>query len=82
MSGHAVEVRPEYVREVTRLKLWYAWRLQKHEGLPFEAAVAKRVGICQLTVFGGNREHGRSGVPRMNIVCAAPPSEICKKKLY
>lgn len=59
MSGHAFEVRREYVREVTRLKLWYAWRLQKHQGLAFETAVAKRVGIRQLTVFGGNRDHGR-----------------------
>ncbi|MBT4815494.1 MAG: hypothetical protein HN742_05750 [Lentisphaerae bacterium] len=57
LDNAAVESRREFVREVTKLKLWYAWRLQKHDGLDFETAAATRVGIRELTVFGGNRDH-------------------------
>ena len=59
MSGHSGDIHREFVLEVTKLKLWYVWWLLKHEGVAFETALTRRVGICQLTVFGGNRERGR-----------------------
>jgi len=60
MPCSALEIRREYVQGVTKLKLWYVWRLWKREGVDFEIAATKRVGICRLTVFGGDEGRGRS----------------------
>ena len=47
----AVEIRREYVRRITKLKLWAIRRLCLCEGLDFEAAANQRVGIHRMTVF-------------------------------
>ncbi len=54
MKGSKDEIACEYVRELTKLKLWYVWWLRKHGGLDFDTAVEKRVGIVRMSVFRGD----------------------------
>jgi len=61
MACNALGVRHEYVREITKLKLWYVWLLWQRSGMDLETAFAKRVGLCRLTVFGGDADRGRAG---------------------
>jgi len=60
MKSSPAEIRSEYVQEVIKLKLWYVWRLHKCDDVDFETAATKRVGICRLTVFGGDEAQGRA----------------------
>lgn len=51
MALDLIKMRREFVRGVTALKLWHAWRLQREEGSDFETVFAKRVKIQAMTVF-------------------------------
>lgn len=63
MSHDPIVVRREYVREVTKLKLWRVWWLQRHEGMDFETAATNRVQIFRLTVFASDPRYGRGEHP-------------------
>ena len=54
MHQHAYETACEHARELAKLKLWYVWWLQKHEGLDFETAVSRRVGLLRMTILWGD----------------------------
>ncbi|NOY83203.1 MAG: hypothetical protein GXP31_19590 [Kiritimatiellaeota bacterium] len=54
MRCRRYETACEYTRELAKLKLWYAWRLWKHEDVDFETAITKRVGLVRMSVFWGD----------------------------
>jgi len=60
MKFDPIAIRREFVEGMTKLNLWYAWRLQRREGLDFETVFAKRVRIYQMTVFAGDSRNGKS----------------------
>ncbi len=51
MVQSPLETRREYVRELSKLKLWYVWWLRKQGEADFETAITKRVGLWQMTLF-------------------------------
>ena len=56
-------VRCRYVKEFTRLSLWYVWRLSKADAEPFADVVNKRVNIYRNTsLYDGKRHPSRDDV--------------------
>ncbi len=52
------EIAADYVRRLTRLKLWYVRWLMDNEGMGFEEAVRGRVNLYRMTILSGDADRG------------------------
>lgn len=53
-----IAIHSDCLREVVKLKLWYVWWLRRGEGLRFEEAIRKRVGIYWRTILASDLNSG------------------------